>query len=400
MALEPVATPLFSPEELARNKVRKRDMVKLLVSGEAILVIGAGCSVRLQYPSWSALLSKLTELAAEVATDHGLEFNPDETLAREDPLRYAGVIKTFIHRCDAKLDKYYSFLSREFKQRDIDPFHQLLVKIPSRGILTTNYDPSLDLALAMTDQTIMTADHSLVVEDDSKQLVSDFLASLNRDSGIPRRIAHLHGRYDRPKSIILTDDDYVEKYHSRLNEAQRDAIRDAIRNSVAGQGAVSIDGLIEQLEFAVPPWSLHRKLLWSILATRRVVFIGFSLSDPYLGQMLELVTDDLWRWQEAHHFAIMALPDVNTAETILRAEQFQRKYAVGAVFYENREAQRHQGLDSLVEEIATECGVAAGPTLEEEPTSPGNPPAATKPRPAWLDRHNQIMKQRSTSDAD
>jgi hypothetical protein len=400
MPLEPVATPLFTPEELAQNEIRKRAMVDLFVSEETVLVIGAGCSVRLKYPTWPALLSKLAALAAEVANDHGAEFHPDETHVREDPLRYAGWIKAFIQRCDVKLDKYYGFLSGEFGEKEIDPFHRLLVKIPSRGILTTNYDPSLDLALMTTDRSMMTADRALVIEDDSARRVSEFLASLNRDSGIPRRIAHLHGRYDRPKSIILTEADYVDKYHSRLNDAQRGAIRDVFRDGMAGQQAVSVDGLIDQLESAVPPWSLHRKLLWSILATRRVVFIGFSLNDPYLGQMLALVADDLWRWKEAHHFAIMALSEVGTTQTKLEAEQFRRKYAVGVVFYENREAQRHQGLDSLVEEIANACGVAAESKLEDQPASVGNSAPAPKPGPEWVDRNNRIMKQRATNDAD
>ena len=37
-------------------------------------------------------------------------------------------------------------------------------------------------------------------------------------------------------------------------------------------------------------WTLHRKLLWAVLATRRVVFIGFSMEDPYFDNMLETVS--------------------------------------------------------------------------------------------------------------
>ena len=401
MPLDPVAPQLFTPEESAQNEARKRAMMELFVSEEAVLVIGAGCSVRLQYPSWPALLEKLTALASEIAADRSAAFNPDATQARDYPLQYAGSIKTFIETCDGRLDKYYGLLSGEFKQRDVDSFHQQLVQIPARGILTTNYDPSLDVALEMTDRSTTTADRFLIIEDDSARLVSEFLASLNRGSGIPRRIAHLHGRYNQPKGIILTDADYVDKYRSRLNGAQRTAIHDVFRDGASSQQqALSIAGLIEQLESAVPPWSLHRKLLWSILATRRVVFIGFSLSDPYLAQMLALVADDLWRWKEVHHFAIMALPDVDTTETKLQAEQFQRKYAVGVVFYENRAPQHHQGLTSLVEEIANACGVAAEPTLQVQPVAPGAPAAAPAPQPEWINRNNRIMKQRATKDAD
>ena len=400
MPPEPVATPLLTPEELAQNEGRKRAMVDLFVSEETILVIGAGCSVRLKYPTWRALLSRLESLAAEIAKDHGTEFHPDAGQARKDPLRYADGIRAFIYRCDLKLDRYYGFLSREFGRREIDTFHRLLVELPSRGILTTNYDPCLEEALARTHRSVIAADPFLVIEDDSVGLVSEFLASLNRNSGAPRRIAHLHGRYDRPKSIILTQSDYEARYHSRFNEAQRAAIRDVFLDGVGSQQAVSVDGLIEQLESAVPPWSLHRKLLWGILATRRVVFIGFSLDDPYLGQMLALVTNDLWLWNQHRHFAIMALPDVDTAQTKLEAERFQRRYAVGVVFYENRAGQRHQGIYSLVEEIANACGVGLEPRLEDQPPSPGKAAPPRTPRPAWVDRYNRISKQRATNDAD
>jgi len=316
-----------------------------------------------------------------------------------DFLKYADEIKQFIHGCDGRLDKYYNLLSAEFEDRDIDDFHRLLVKIPSRGILTTNYDPSLDLALKQTDRSMMT-DRFLVLEDDSTSRVAEFLASLNRNSGVPRRIAHLHGRFDRPKNIILTASDYGDKYHSRFSAAQRQSIRDAFLNGAVGPQAISVEGLIDQLELGVPPWSLHRKLLWSILATRRVVFIGFSLNDPYLGQMLALVTDDLWLWKKDRHFAIMALPDTGAAAAKADAERFQAKYAVGVVFYENREMQRHEGLNTLIEEIGVACGVSAEPTLDVQPPTQVIPVSAPTPRPDWINRNNQIMKKRAIKDAD
>jgi hypothetical protein len=400
MPVEPPVEPLFTPADLAQNEKRKSAMVDLFVSQEPVLIIGSGCSVRLKYPTWPRLLSELTDLARSIATDHDTEFLPVEPDPPQDLLRYASEIKRFINGCDGRLDRYYSFLSGEFGERDIDDFHRLLVKIPSRGILTTNYDPSLDLALMQTDRSAMTADRFLVIEDDSTRRVSEFLASLNRDSGVPRRIAHLHGRYDRPKSIILTAGDYGEKYHSRFSAAQRESIRGVFRNGAVGPQAISVEGLIDQLEYGVPPWSLHRKLLWSILATRRVVFIGFGLNDPYLGQMLALVADDLWRWKEDHHFAIMALPDIGTAATKSDAERFQSRYAVGVVFYENRAAQRPEGLNTLIEEIAIACAVPSEPTLDGEPSAQAVPIPAPAPRPDWINRNNQIMKKRAIKDAD
>ena len=401
MPVEPVAEPLFTPTELAQNEKRKTAMVELFVSQEPVLIIGSGCSVQLKYPTWQGLLAKLTDLAHSIAADHGTQFVSVEPHPPQDLLRYADEIKRFINGCDGKLDKYYNLLSAEFGDRDIDDFHRLLVKLPSRGILTTNYDPSLDVALMQTDRSTVTADRFLVLEDDSTLRVAEFLASLNRDSGVPRRIAHLHGRFDRPKNIILTASDYGDKYHSRFSAAQRQSIRDVFLNGAVGPQAVSVEGLIDQLELGVPPWSLHRKLLWSILATRRVVFIGFGLNDPYLGQMLALVTDDLWLWKKDRHFAIMALPDIDRAAAKSDADRFQSKYAVGVVFYENRENQRHEGLNALVEEIGVACRVSAEPMLDIQPPAKVMIPVlAPGPRPDWINRNNQIMKKRATKDAD
>src|SRR5580658_6583711 len=129
---------LFTPEELTQNETRKQAMMDLFVSNEPVLIIGSGCSVRLKYPTWPGLLSKLADLARSIAADHDIEFLSEEPDPPQNFLRYAGEIKGFINRCDGRLDKYYSFLSGEFGERDIDTFHRLLVKIPSRGILTTN----------------------------------------------------------------------------------------------------------------------------------------------------------------------------------------------------------------------------------------------------------------------
>src|SRR5690348_6400243 len=116
MRLEP-AQPLFTPEELDQNEIRKRHMIKLFASEETVLVIGSGCSARLEYPTWPTLLTKLAALAEEVANAYGAEFHPDDAQAREDPLRYAGLIKAFIQGCDGKLDRYYNLLFGEFEER-------------------------------------------------------------------------------------------------------------------------------------------------------------------------------------------------------------------------------------------------------------------------------------------
>ena len=43
---------IFTPEERDENTERKRELIELVASGEAILIVGAGSSVRVDYPDW------------------------------------------------------------------------------------------------------------------------------------------------------------------------------------------------------------------------------------------------------------------------------------------------------------------------------------------------------------
>ena len=123
-------------------------------------------------------------------------------------------------------------------------------------------------------------DNSLVIDEGSAGRVHEFLMAMNNDKRMTRRIAHLHGKFEPASSVILGIEDYRNAYGLNL----------AAENS--------------------PPENeskLRFRLLWAVLATRRVVFIGFSMNDPYFNKMLETVSGDLWRWDQSIHFAIMSI---------------------------------------------------------------------------------------------
>ena len=54
---------IFTPKELDENLKRKHELIELVASGEAVLIVGAGSSARVGYPDWPDLLKKLEELA-------------------------------------------------------------------------------------------------------------------------------------------------------------------------------------------------------------------------------------------------------------------------------------------------------------------------------------------------
>ena len=322
---------IFTSKERDENKERKRELIELVASGEAVLIVGAGSSARVGYVTWDGLLEELEDLANECG--EGLDQRQ-----KSDELAYAEDIKSHIHDKRGNLHRYHALLQSLFSPKDppCKDFHRKFVSLPFRGILTTNYDTVLEAALGELEPRFA-YDNSFIIDENSAGRVHDFLMAMNNDKRITRRIAHLHGKFDSPSSIILSIEDYHRAYGLRLatNHAQRDS-----------------------------EWTLHRKLLWAMLATRRVVFIGFSMTDPYFNKMLETVSADLWRWDKSIHFAIMSISSEGPEDSKARADGLRREYGVDTVFYEDPD-NLHQGLDQIIDDIDEACKIRNQPVIDD-----------------------------------
>jgi hypothetical protein len=326
---------IFTPEERDENEERKRELIDLVASGEAILIVGAGSSARVGYVTWGRLLEELEDLANEC----GAGLNQER---KGGDLAYAEDIKSHIRDKTGGLGRYYAFLDELFKPKSpaYDEFHRMLVDLPFRGILTTNYDTVLEEALfgkkieAERDgRQIRPIDvMPLVIGPDTPRLIHEFLLARSNDPHISQRIAHLHGIYRYQDSIILSASDYVRNYGLRVKQT----------GEVQGNEG---------------RWTFHRKLLWAVLATRRVVFVGFSMEDPYFNKMLEIVSADLWGWDKSIHFAVMGISteDAEDAKDSRdKAERLKNNYGIETVFYEVFK-DSHQRLEDLFTEIAEQC---------------------------------------------
>ena len=265
---------IFTPEERDVNEERKRELIELVASGEAMLIVGAGSSARVGYVTWNRLMDELENLANRCGG--GLDRK-----RKDDWLEYAKDIKSHIINKTGNLDRYHNLLYELFKRKSpaFDDFHKMLASLPFRGILTTNYDTVLEAALGTVDPE-SASDNSLVIDVGSGARIHEFLMAMNNDKRMIRRIAHLHGTFNPADSIILSIEDYKDAYG--LNPTDKE---DQEKNE-------------SKLRF---------RLLWAVLATRRVVFIGFSMDDPYLNKILETVGEDLWTWNKSTHFAIMSI---------------------------------------------------------------------------------------------
>ena len=297
-------------------------MFDLLASQEAIAFVGAGLSTEL-YPPWKALLQNLRVEANKIG-----KFEPPEGFTEDDPLLFADEIQRYFKRHDGNLNRYYEILGQQFAltARGCTSTHEKLVRLPFKGYVTTNYDQSLETALIRAGNT--RPDCAVVVKKHNKDAhkVSEFLLSLD-DRKLSQRVAHLHGLENQTEEIVLSAWDYQQAY--------------GFRQSRDGNGATAKQD----------DWTLHRKLVWALLATRRLIFFGFSFTDPYLTKILRDVTADLWSRRIGRHFAIAPL-DRNTVGAAQTREREFLEYGVQIVFYDNLDA-NHAELVKLIE-IAVE----------------------------------------------
>lgn len=305
---------IFTPEELTLNEKRKNDLIETIINKEAILFVGAGLSQHL-YPSWKGLICKLEDLA--IRCNSSFKKN---TVERENrPWHYVDTIKKHITIEDGNIHRYYNELRKIFTEKNCENIHRKIISLPFIGFITTNYDILLEKALIEKNNNNLACWFTL--EKDTAFEVSDFFFSLNSSLKKQKKIAHLHGIYSMPATIILSYQDYLHYY-----------------------------GLDDKGEMNGEP-KLHYNFLWSTLATRRVIFVGFSMEDLYLLLMLRIVCKDLWRWQNESHFLITSINNATKVTKFKDSKKILEEFGISTVFYDNEDG-THQNLEYLFDEIS------------------------------------------------
>jgi hypothetical protein len=327
--------PLFDEQELRDNERRKKRFYALLHSGDGILMAGAGSSASI-YPDWQGFVNLLQQEAIKIDNS----FIPLDQA--ENFLDFADRVKICIGQ-----DQYYNLIFRSFKEgeKTHEKFHEALCRLvynkKLKGITTTNYDSVLEDAMnAVTKEQVI----PICIESNMEQArIVEYLMSLN--SGHDRRgILHLHGYLDRKDSIILSKSEYEAKYGFKLLQPAK-TIFEAIQQNA-----------LDEIEFAVIlkdyglEWTIHRKLMWSLFATRRLIFIGFSLTDPYFLQMLDFVSKDLHTYGFDMHFLILRIKNIEEKERAkVKAIELKERFGIETIFYEENDS--NTGLENFVFEM-------------------------------------------------
>lgn len=307
-----------------QNEEVRKILVELLNTGQALLVVGAGCSLDLRYPSWPQLLDMLKS-----------KFAP-QLLLPEDPSLAAYEIKKAAKKSSGDLVVYERTIESIFspKESNCQPFHCELVRLGFAGIATVNYDMVLEASVsaAFADRYPYCPALNMCCPED-RHRIEQYLRKLYKPPERPTDILHLHGTYNRPGHLVLSWDDYECHY----NGASRD------ENLVVAPSKG-------------PGFTFHRRVLWSLLTTRSLVFVGFGSDDKYFNGMMEVWHSDFDLHEEWAHIAIVG---VSSDEEREKWDSFLCRNSVRPIFYhvpgDNRT--NHRALHSMIHEIATLRGV-------------------------------------------
>lgn len=253
-----------------------------------LLLVGAGVSVDSGYPSWKKLIEQLKEKATISPKYHKYLENLN------DPPWQAEEYERFIGK-----KGFASFIEETFKPKDkIGSLHQAISKLPFRHILTTNYDPCIEQAFGNK--------LNVVRWEDSKRL-SRFFIDISRQTQKPY-LVYLHGTYKNSKNIILTESCYAKRYVRTDNTSMK---------------------------------------LYAILLTQPFVFIGFSVNDPDLNNILREVNARLGG-VKARHFAFIGYEMIDEKELIIK--RFKHKYGITPILYKVVD-NNHSELLKLLKEL-------------------------------------------------
>lgn len=304
-------------------------LVTLLKTNEAMLMVGAGSSMRVGYPSWKQLISDL-----------GNHLNPPVP-ANGDLIQIAEEIKKRLIAV-GRGQEYEKFLNRTFgpKQPAFDDAHLIMLGLGFSGIVTSNYDPVLESAMNEIFQSQGDRKHCEAIDlcdDRRRHELHDFLHAVSSRQH-QTSILHLHGYYQNPSGLVLTQLDYNQVYGDLVVSTEID------QKQVVQQSSLD---------------TFHKKVLYALLATKSFVFVGFSLNDPFFDAMLRIVHKDFGLGGDVYHCAILShSSDEDRIESIEKL----LNHGILPIFYFVPPGSRdHSGLLRLLQEIAHKIGKPNSP---------------------------------------
>lgn len=297
--------------DISENENNKKNLIESIKNREVVLFVGAGLSKQAGYPTWGELLTDMKK--------HVEEYYQKDIDAQENKFKFALELK----KCFNPQNAYIKFIQSKFKGRTYCETHKKLIKLPFIGYVTTNYDELLEFAITDScrenELTSYGRNGFSISDNVDGELIHKFFMNMSSNCSYDKSVAHLHGCVQDIHSIILSEDEYEHAY-----------------------------GKDKDLT-----WTIHKKFLWSLLCTRRLLFIGFGLEEEALNIILGQVSDDLWLWDSDVHYALFNI-DINNdkqqVKIITKAKELKNRYGIVSIFYPSNESD-HSKLEYLIEFI-------------------------------------------------
>lgn len=213
------------------------DLINDLAQRRTAIFVGAGVSAGAttvageRMKAWPDFLTE----AAQSLEDKKLKRHAIDLIKSQDYLMACEMISRGLG-----VEPWRKILTAEYNQRgNPSDLHKLLMKLNQRLVLTTNFD--LYLETAWNEVNAKETHYPNIVRSISEDSFQAF-----RDSD--NYIFKIHGSIDQIDTVIFTKKEYTEKAYGN--------------------------------------WA-YAKFIETILLTHTVIFIGFSLNDPAIAQVIE-----------------------------------------------------------------------------------------------------------------
>ena len=275
-----MATPLFTPD-LLDDFAKGRVAVFLGAGVSAAVSTRTGKSIR----TWAAFL----EATAESTGDRTINSEVTDLIGKGDYLFACEILKEHFG------ERWDKVLKEEFEQiGELSRLQVAVLGLQQRILVTTNFDLFLE---SNWDRANPQATHHLQVKNG---LSPDCFAAFRDDRPY---LIKLHGSINNPESMIFSLSDYASKAHSN--------------------------------------WQ-YSSFLEMLLCTHTVVFIGFSMKDAAITNLLEIYAQKYPKSRP--HYAFM--PDFGSDRRARIMKNFRKLFIVP---YDSR--QNHRQLTTYVDSL-------------------------------------------------
>lgn len=290
-----------------------------------LALVGAGASMAPGYPSWDQLLKQLGDELLRAGPDVVAPKLPGVVLELQDPAWQA---EEFYNSLGAK--RFNAFIREAFAEREVAEPHHLIAGLGFRHILTTNFEPCAEIALKQA-----MGRPPKRVDWTKLDQVQEFFADLT-DPDAPCSVVYLHGHAGEPDNVVLTESAYSRTYLREEN----------------------------------------RRRLIALFMTQPVVFVGFSMNDPDLAQIMREVLFSLPNRPDGtdpvlaigappnramRHFALFGYRTLPERDLVRR--RMEGKFGLQTVFYRvsatpDGKAYSHDNLLDLLEAIGADLAAS------------------------------------------